>query len=109
MKKVLLALAIALLATLAAPTMDGFKSPAVSQFAAGAAEAAGKRRETRRQVRRTIRRIDRRQDRRDYRRATLPASCIQLIINGFPHWRCGSLYYREVVKNGVTVYIVVEL
>ncbi|MEM7269374.1 MAG: hypothetical protein AAF401_08980 [Pseudomonadota bacterium] len=103
-------IAAAVCAAMAAPMGPLANAPVIGQLLTGQAQAdSSDRRETRRQVRRTIRRIDRRQDRRDYRRSTLPANCVRLVINGFPHWRCGSLYYREVIDNGATVFIVVEL
>jgi hypothetical protein len=56
------------------------------------------------EIRRTIRRIDRRID----RRTQLPTGCIRAIINNVGYWRCGSVFYREILDNNVTVFIVVE-
>ena len=60
--------------------------------------------EVRRTVRRTARRIDRRQD----RRTGLPGGCVYVVINDRAYWRCGSIYYQEIIDNGVTVYVIVE-
>ena len=56
------------------------------------------------ELRRTIRRIDRRID----RRTQLPAGCIRALINDIGYWRCGSIFYREILDNNVKVFIVVE-
>lgn len=65
---------------------------------------AERRRETRRVARRTARRVDRRQDRRD----SLPSNCAEVLLNGYPYWYCGGVYYQEVMEDDVTIYIVVN-
>lgn len=54
-------------------------------------------------VRRTSRRVARRTTRRVVRRATLPGGCVWRS----PYHYCGGIYYRPIVENGTTVYIVV--
>lgn len=45
----------------------------------------------------------RRTTRRVVRRATLPGGCVWRS----PYHYCGGIYYRPIVENGTTVYIVV--
>ena len=74
---------------------------------ASSASADNVRREVRREVRRTARRTARRVERRHDRLRVLPAGCRVVIIGNLRHWRCGGLYYRRIVENGVDVYIIV--
>lgn len=67
------------------------------------AEAGPARRAARRTVRRTVRRAVR----RAYLR-TLPVGCVVVTINAIRHWRCSSVYYRQTVVDGATVYVVVN-
>lgn len=67
------------------------------------AEAGPARRAARRTVRRTVRRAVR----RAYLR-TLPVGCVVVTINAIRHWRCNSVYYRQSVVDGATVYVVVN-
>ena len=54
-------------------------------------------------ARRTARRTTRRVVRRSYIRA-LPAGCVY----GGGLYRCGGVYYRAAIEDGVTVYVVVQ-
>ena len=53
-------------------------------------------------MRRTARRVHRRHER--WLNA-LPVGCISMRINGIAYWRCGSVFYEKVVREGATVYI----
>lgn len=70
---------------------------------AATAQADVKRRKVRRAARRTTRRVIRRHQ---YYRA-LPRGCIRAAVRGTWYWRCGGVYYRELVEDGATVYIIV--
>jgi hypothetical protein len=54
-------------------------------------------------ARRTSRRTTRRVAGRHYYSA-LPAGCFY----ASPYYTCGSVYYRPVIENGVTVYVIVD-
>ena len=60
-------------------------------------------RSRRRSVRRTVRRTARRTARRVARRTSV-ANCVFRA----PYYYCSGVYYRPIVENGVTVYIVVN-
>lgn len=40
--------------------------------------------------------------------ARLPAGCANVRYRGYSAYRCGGVYYRPVVQNNTTVYIIVE-
>lgn len=40
--------------------------------------------------------------------ARLPAGCTSVRYRGYAAYRCGGVYYRPVVQNNTTVYVVVE-
>lgn len=63
------------------------------------AQANTNRRVARRVARRTTRRVNRRHD---YYRA-LPRGCVRVGL----YWRCGGVYYNEIIQDGATVYIIV--
>lgn len=66
------------------------------------------RRRARRAARGAARRADRRQDRREAYLESLPTGCVTVRLGGVAHWRCGTLYYRPVVRSGRTVYVIVD-
>ena len=40
--------------------------------------------------------------------ARLPAGCATVRYRGYNAYRCGGVYYRPVVQNNTTVYVIVE-
>ena len=40
--------------------------------------------------------------------ARLPAGCANVRYRGYNAYRCGAVYYRPVVQNNTTVYVIVE-
>ncbi|WP_018701154.1 hypothetical protein [Amorphus coralli] len=40
--------------------------------------------------------------------ARLPGGCVNVRYRGGPAYRCGGVYYRPVVQNNTTVYVVVD-
>ena len=82
----------------------GLQVPAALNFGFGSeAQADVTRREVRRKVRRAVRRVNRRHA---YYR-NLPRGCVRAAIRSAWYWRCGGVYYRELVEDGATVYIIV--
>ncbi|GMG81555.1 hypothetical protein LNKW23_07680 [Paralimibaculum aggregatum] len=77
----------------------GHGAPALIGFGAAPAAAQTVRAVSRRTARRTSRRTSRRQA---YIHS-LPGGCV---LRGGYHY-CGGVYYRPVVQNGATVYVVV--
>lgn len=71
-------------------------------------EIEEERRETRRQARRVARRTARRVDRRHDYYTSLPSGCSKVVMNGYPYWYCGGVYYLEQLDNDTTVYVIVN-
>ncbi len=69
---------------------------------ADASDRRQARRVARRTARRTARRIERRQDYID----SLSPDCVAVVIAGSAYWLCDSVYYREIIEDGVTVYVI---
>ena len=74
----------------------------VSQMPVITVEAAYAR-PYRRSVRRTARRTSRRVTRRTYYRRSIAGCAFRA-----PYYYCGGIYYRGVVQDGATVYVVVN-
>lgn len=60
--------------------------------------------------RRTTRRVARRTTRRVIRRsaiysATLPSSCVTVVMNGASYYQCGATYYQPYRGQYVVVYV----
>ena len=103
---------IAFSLTLAAPVTEGGMSLTPLNLVSGlvgasSANADNARRGIKREIRRTARRTARRVERRQDRLRVLPAGCRVILLGNVRHWRCGGLYYRRIVDNGVDVYIIV--
>ena len=63
------------------------------------------RREARRVARRTARRVSNRHDHYN----ELPPGCTDVVINGYPYFYCGGVYYQSALdENDVTVYVIVN-
>ncbi|MEO0700173.1 MAG: hypothetical protein AAFY81_10745 [Pseudomonadota bacterium] len=71
-------------------------------------EIEEERRETRQQARRVARRTTRRVDRRHDYYTSLPTGCSKVVMNGYPYWYCGGVYYLEQLDNDTTVYVIVN-
>ncbi|MEM7744431.1 MAG: hypothetical protein AAF409_12055 [Pseudomonadota bacterium] len=103
MRRLIIAAVAGLLAfglpPLSAPNQSSDSTSIARSLSAAEATANSNRRVARRTARRTSRRVNRRHD---YYRA-LPGGCARAGL----YWRCGSVYYNEVVDNGATVYVIV--
>ena len=38
----------------------------------------------------------------------LPVGCISVRINGIAYWRCDSVFYEKVAREGATIYVSVN-